>query len=98
MGDPVRLDDAVAAYVADLVAAWPPLTPAQRDRLAVLLRPQPHVASESPSPVAPAGTASHGLSAGARPQNAPEQPHVPSQRARLALLRPAFRATSEATE
>lgn len=32
----------VAAYIAELVEAAPPLTTGQRDRLAVLLRPVPH--------------------------------------------------------
>jgi len=32
---------AIAAHVARLVAAAPPLRPEQRDRLAVLLRPAP---------------------------------------------------------
>ncbi len=31
-------DQSLDSYVRDLVATWPPLTPEQRDRLAVLLR------------------------------------------------------------
>lgn len=32
-------------YIADLVAAAPPLSPAQRDRLSILLRPEPQKAA-----------------------------------------------------
>ncbi|MEJ2860561.1 hypothetical protein [Actinomycetospora flava] len=95
---PVRLADALEDAVAELVAAWPPLTPARRDRIAALLRPQPHTPAPGPSsPVASAGTASRGLSAGARPHDAAATPHLPAQRSARALPRPAFRAIPEAS-
>lgn len=90
---PVRLAEALEAYIAELAIA----TPAQRDQLAALLAPSDTPGSESPSAVTSAGTASHGLSAGARPHTRPETPHVPSQRDHRALRRPAFRATPRAT-
>lgn len=96
--EPQRAADAYAEVIAEIVAKAPPLTPAQVQRIGALLRPQPHAEAPGPSsPVASAGPASHGLSAGARPHPAPEQPHAPSQRATRALRRPAFRATPEAT-
>ena len=41
---------ALAAYVRRTVDAWPPLTPEQRDRLAVLLRPSTDPSGGDASP------------------------------------------------
>jgi hypothetical protein len=49
------------AYVAD----WPPLTPEQRDRLAVLLR-GPSVRSDVPHPIPPKAALSERVSAKVR--------------------------------
>lgn len=40
-------DHALEAHAQRLVADWPPLSPGQRDRLAVLLRPAATVALQS---------------------------------------------------
>lgn len=62
--------DRVTQYVAELLAAAPPLTPAQRDRLASLLAPEPHIPGpRAPPSVASARSRSRTLTAGS---SAPE--------------------------
>ncbi|MFC5140306.1 hypothetical protein ACFPK1_18850 [Actinomycetospora rhizophila] len=97
--DPRPIGETYAELIAELVAAAPPLTAEQRDRLAVLLRRDPHTptASRSPIPVTSAGTASRRLSAGARATRPATSPHVPAQRHDEPLRRRAFGATPEAS-
>lgn len=95
---PTRLRDALAAYVATVVDTAAPLTPAQRDRLAVLLAPAAHTPGpRAPIPVTSAGTASLGFSAGARATRTACEPDAPAQRQHGPLRWPGFRATPEAS-
>lgn len=88
----IRLDEALAEYVAALLADAS-LTPAQRDRLAVLLRPAPHTpVPRSPRPVASARSASLRLSAGARATRTVTQPQDATHAEHGPLRRPAFSA------
>ena len=65
MPEPVPVADLYADVIAALVDAAPPLTGEQRDRLASLLRYQPHVpAPRAPRSVASARLRSRGLSVG----------------------------------
>jgi len=90
----IRLDEALAEYVAALVAAAPPLTPEQRDRLAVLLRPAPRTPGpRAPRPVASACSASLRFSAGASPHPTRTPPPRPAQPQHGGLRRSGFGAT-----
>jgi len=92
----ICLNEALAEYVAALVAAAP--TPEQRARLAVLLRSVPRTPGlRAPRPVASAGSASHGFSAGARPHPTRTSPQPTTQAQRGALPRPGFGATPRAS-
>ena len=82
------------AYIAAVVADAPPLTPAQRDRLAVLLAPPAHTPGLSPSsPVVSAGIASHRFSGGSRAHPTTTAPQRPTHPERRPLMRPGFGAT-----
>lgn len=98
MTEPARLADVLAEYVRALVDDAPPLSSAQADRLRGLLAPPAHTpAPRAPIPVTSAGTASHRLSAGARPHPTPFGPQRPAQPHHGALRRPTFGATPEAS-
>ena len=96
--DPRPIREAYADVIAELVAAAPPLSTAQLERIRALLRPAPQTPASSPPPVASARSASHGLSAGAtldphRDHTAPATPDRPPR----GLRRPAFRAIPRRT-
>ncbi len=89
----ICLDEALAEYVAVLLADAS-LTPAQRDRLAALLRPVPRTpVPRSPRPVASACSASLRFSAGASPHPTRTPPPRPAEAQHGGLRRSGFGAT-----
>ena len=86
-------DDALDECVRRLVAQAPPLTPAQRDQLAVLLRPLADTPGpRAPRPVASARSSSRRFSGGSRATRTAPAPQEPTQPAPAPLTRPGFGA------
>jgi len=90
----ICLDEALAEYVAALLADASLLTPAQRDRLAALLRPAPRTPGpRAPHPVASACSASLRFSTAASPHPTRTPPPRPAQAQHGGLRRSGFGAT-----
>lgn len=75
MTGPVPLSRALDDYIAELVAAAPPLTTKQADLIVSLLAAPPHTpAPRGASPITSARAAAHGFSTGTRPHPDTDEP------------------------